>query len=94
MYLVITAMVMLSVGIQLTAAQPGGVEDQGPKEREPFQIARENSRCNSYTEIEVATGVTFVVTALFGGLVCNHVLSFLPVPYTALLLVRNLPTPL
>lgn len=87
-YLIIAAIGMLCVGIKLTAAEPGGKEDAGPGEKEPFLTGQEDSRCNAYTKIDAATGVTFVVTALFGGLICNHVLSFLPIPYTALLLVH------
>jgi hypothetical protein len=61
-----------------SAGAPSGIKDG--------QIT---SRCRNYAELEPATAVTFVVVALFGGLICYHVLSKIPLPYTALLLVRN-----
>ena len=45
-------------------------------------------RCAEYVDAEPATAVTFFVVALTLGLLAYHVLSFIPVPYTALLLVR------
>ncbi len=45
-------------------------------------------RCSEFPEKEPATGIIFVVVALFVGLVSYHVLAFIPVPYTAILLVR------
>ena len=39
--------------------------------------------------MEPSSAVTFFVVALFLGLLAYHVLSFVPVPYTAMLLVRD-----
>ena len=48
------------------------------------------ARCAEYAaDAEPATAVTFFVVALTLGLLAFHVLSFIPVPYTALLLVRR-----
>ncbi len=49
----------------------------------------QTGRCSGYEDIEAATGVTFVVVALFGGLLCYQVLAWLPVPYPVLLTVRS-----
>lgn len=54
---------------------------------EPGTAAYTQGRCAGYAEIEPATAVVFVVVALLIGLICYHALAWIPVPYTALLLV-------
>ena len=50
-------------------------------------------RCAEFVDAEPASAVTFFVVALFLGLLAYHVLSFVPIPYTAMLLVRSVVTP-
>ena len=60
-----------------------------PASDQAVQHAQNTKRCSLYEEIEPSTGVTFVVVAMFGGLISYHILSFVPLPYTALLMVRH-----
>lgn len=46
-------------------------------------------RCVSFGHIEAASAVVFFVVALLLGLLAYHPLAWLPVPYTAILLVRE-----
>lgn len=84
---VCSGILLLAAG--LAAAQESGEAAKSPEEAKDEQ---NTSRCRKYEELEAATGVTFVVVALFGGLICYHGLSKIPLPYTALLLVRPVPT--
>lgn len=44
-------------------------------------------RCAKFTESEPASAVIFFVVALLLGLISYHLLAWVPVPYTAILLV-------
>lgn len=58
------------------------------------QSELETRRCAGIGELEPSTAVLFVVMALFGGLLCYHVLAWVPFPYTALLMVSSCLLPL
>lgn len=82
-FAICAGILLLAVG--LAVAQEGGAPKESPAEK--VRDEQNTSRCRKYEELEPATGVTFVVVALFGGLICYHGLSKIPLPYTALLLV-------
>ena len=46
-------------------------------------------RCAAFGHIEAASAIVFFVVALLLGLIAYHPLAWLPVPYTAILLVST-----
>ena len=46
-------------------------------------------RCAAFGHIEAASAIVFFVVALLLGLIAYHPLAWLPVPYTAILLVSS-----
>lgn len=81
-------------GSSTTASDVGGLEAAAPSSEavgESGTATYTLGRCAGYVEIEPATAVVFVVVALLIGLICYHALAWIPVPYTALLLVGSMP---
>lgn len=82
-----------SVRAATTTGEAHSPAAEGEAHAGEVSVARgelETRRCAGYEEIEASTGITFVVVSLFGGLLCYHVLAWVPLPYTALLMVRSL----
>ena len=55
----------------------------------PYANFAVTQRCAAFLHVEPSSAVTFFVVMLFCGLLAYHVLSFIPIPYTAMLLVRT-----
>ena len=86
-----TAAAQEATGSNTATGSEAATGSQGAAGEQTVSVAQselETRRCAGIGELEPSTAVLFVVMALFGGLLCYHVLAWVPFPYTALLMVR------
>ncbi len=95
--LLVGCLLLVGLGVATAAAQEatgsnaatGSGGAPGESTVTAAQSELETRRCAGIGELEPSTAVLFVVMALFGGLLCYHVLAWVPFPYTALLMVSS-----
>lgn len=100
--LLVGCLLLVGLGARTAAAQEAtgsnaATGSEGAAGENTVSVAKselETRRCAGIGELEPSTAVLFVVMALFGGLLCYHVLAWVPFPYTALLMVSSCLLPL